>query len=64
MTTIKHNMTSGEKDKLMNGDAQQMTRLPLAFPSRIESCTPTGWAERSTSGGIVKRAVERDNGRQ
>ena len=58
--TIKHNMTSGEKDKLMNGDAQQMTRLPPSFFRLATSLARLPDGQNALQvGGIVKRAVER-----
>ena len=58
--TIKHNMTSAEKDKLMKGDAQQMTRLPPSFFRLVTSLARLPDGQNSIqAAGVIKRAVER-----
>jgi len=58
--TVKHNMSSSEKDALMRGDATSMTRLPPAFFRLVaQLCRlPDGQREVQAS-GLLKRCVER-----
>jgi hypothetical protein len=58
--TVKHNMSSSEKDSLMRGDAASMTRLPPAFFRLVaQLCRlPDGQREVQAS-GLLKRCVER-----
>jgi hypothetical protein len=58
--TVKHNMTSSEKDALMRVDAEQMVRLPPSFFRLATQLCRLAEGQRDTqSSGLLKRVVER-----